>query len=187
MDFEKLVQVVAYVLKKYDGKLNYTKLIKLLYLADREALRETSVSITGSTYFSMDSGPVLSELYDFIRQNGNQRSQRIWNRFFTIENEDQYNLILTTPDIPEGKLSDYDKEILDRIINKFFDFTYGQLIDYVHSNCPEWEDPRGTSTPIYPYKILKALGKTDDEINFILEEERSYNREESILRNLANA
>ena len=47
MDIERLIQVVYYILKKYDNTLNYTKLIKLLYLADRKAIDETDSSING--------------------------------------------------------------------------------------------------------------------------------------------
>ena len=48
MNLEKLIQVTGYILKKYkETTLNYTKLIKLMYLADRESIREMNVSITG--------------------------------------------------------------------------------------------------------------------------------------------
>jgi len=38
MNMRKVIQVVGHLLQKYSGRLNYTKLIKLLYLADRKAL-----------------------------------------------------------------------------------------------------------------------------------------------------
>jgi hypothetical protein len=48
MDIEKLVQICGYVLRKYNYTLNYTKLIKLLYLADKEALSQSDHTITGN-------------------------------------------------------------------------------------------------------------------------------------------
>ena len=60
MDIKKVVQVVGYILSKYQGKLNYTKLIKMLYLADRESMRQTGYPITGDNYVSMPRGVVLS-------------------------------------------------------------------------------------------------------------------------------
>ncbi|MCA6072137.1 MAG: SocA family protein [Endomicrobium sp.] len=66
MNFKKLVQVVNYVLAKYDYRLNYTKLVKLLYISDRECLDKWGFAISGDSYHSMKQGPVLSRLYDFI-------------------------------------------------------------------------------------------------------------------------
>ena len=45
MNFKKLVQVVNYVLAKDDYRLNYTKLIKLLYISDRECLDKWDFAI----------------------------------------------------------------------------------------------------------------------------------------------
>ena len=53
MNQEKLYQSVGYLLEKYNGRLNEVKLIRLLYLADREMIRQTGDSITGDNYFSM--------------------------------------------------------------------------------------------------------------------------------------
>ena len=41
MNQEKLYQSVGYLLEKYNGRLNEVKLIRLLYLADREMIRQT--------------------------------------------------------------------------------------------------------------------------------------------------
>lgn len=41
MNQEKLYQSVGYLLEKYNGRLNEVKLIRLLYLADQEMIRQT--------------------------------------------------------------------------------------------------------------------------------------------------
>jgi len=56
MNIEKLIQTTGYILAKYNGVLNYTKLIKILYLSDRKSLSETGYSITGDSYVSMKDG-----------------------------------------------------------------------------------------------------------------------------------
>ena len=60
-NLEKLIQACNYLLKKNNYSLNYTKLIKLLYLADKESLKGAIQTISGDTYVSMDNGPVLSK------------------------------------------------------------------------------------------------------------------------------
>ena len=62
MNLSKLIQVVYYLLKKYDYFLNYTKMIKILYLVDRTSLAELGETITGDEFYAMDNGPVLSKL-----------------------------------------------------------------------------------------------------------------------------
>ncbi len=46
--------------------MSYMKLIKLLYLADREALARWGRPITTDSYVSMKHGPVLSEVLNLI-------------------------------------------------------------------------------------------------------------------------
>jgi hypothetical protein len=58
MQIEKLMQAVGYLLKKYKRRLNYTKLIKELYLTGRESLKETNQAISGDSYVNMKNGTV---------------------------------------------------------------------------------------------------------------------------------
>ncbi len=46
--------------------MSYMKLIKLLYLADREALARWGRPITTDTYVAMKHGPVLSYILNLI-------------------------------------------------------------------------------------------------------------------------
>jgi hypothetical protein len=36
-----------------------------------------------------------------------------------------------------------------------------EIRDFTHQNCPEWEDPQGSSEPIPVERIFKFLGKKD--------------------------
>jgi len=182
MDIEKLVQVVNYVLKKYDSRVNYTKLIKILYLADKKAIELTNLSITGDTYVSMNKGPVLSGLFNLLKgRDLNKESQCLWDSRFTT---DSYDLVSLSDRIPEGKLSRFEKRILDEVDAEHHSKEVWQLVDYVHANCPEWEDPGITSAPIRMASILSAVGRDKDEIEYILKEEESYNKEEKLLASL---
>src|SRR5688572_28382921 len=51
-------------------QIKYIRLIKLLYMADREAWTRYGRPITGDTYVAMEHGPVLSQTYDQIRAEG---------------------------------------------------------------------------------------------------------------------
>lgn len=184
MDVEKLIQLTYYLLQKYDNRLNYTKLIKLLYLADREAFKESGVSLSGDVYYSLDNGPVLSGLLDLIHgKYSDKDAQNLWNARFA---KDSFDLITVVDRISLAKLSEFDREILDKIDNQFHDNDYGFLIRYLHdkNNCPEWKNPNGSRFPIKIEDILANLGKSKDEIDFIMQENALYKEEEKVFASL---
>lgn len=180
-NIEKVIQACNYLIKKSNFSINYTKLIKLLYLADKESLNQSLQTITGDTYVSMDSGPVLSTLYDLIKGKGKEKDQVIWDSRFI---RDGYNLIGVTDRIPQGELSAFEMQILDKIYDHFRDYDLRKMIDYVHKECPEWEFPNGSSIPIHPEKMLESIGKTPEEIEWILEEARAFEEEETAFLSL---
>jgi uncharacterized phage-associated protein len=184
MQIEKLVQATGYLLKKYDNRrLNYTKLIKELYLSDRESINATNSAITGDTYVSMKYGPVLSNLYNLIKgRSQDDQDQIYWDSRFSTDGDD---LLANYDQYPEGKLSRAEKAIIDKIDGQFHQNRYGELIDYAHANCPEWSNPGATSTPISLADILNALGRTQEDIDWILEETRVFQEEDRIFASLA--
>jgi hypothetical protein len=52
----KATQAAARLLQNRGGRMKFLKLIKLLYLADREALSRSGRPITTDSYVSMDNG-----------------------------------------------------------------------------------------------------------------------------------
>lgn len=57
---EKATEAAARLLKLRGGAMSHMKLIKLLYLLDREAYVRWGRPVTYDTYVSMPHGPVLS-------------------------------------------------------------------------------------------------------------------------------
>jgi hypothetical protein len=56
---KKAAQAAAYLLKLHGGKMDYRKLLTLLYLADRKLLAERGRTITGDEFVNAPD----SELY----------------------------------------------------------------------------------------------------------------------------
>ena len=183
MNIEKLVQATGYLLKKYNNRrLNYTKLIKELYLADRAAIAASNSSITGDSFFCMKHGPVLGNVYSLIKGKYREPEQSYWNVRFSVDGNE---LLANFDQFPEGKLSKAEKEILDRIDGQYYQKTFGQMIDIVHEICPEWKDPGNTSVPLKLEDILTALQRTPEEIEWILEEAAAFEAEDRIFSSLA--
>lgn len=170
MNFKKLVQIVNYVLKKYDNRLNYTKLIKILYIADRECLSRWDFAISEDSYASMDQGVVLSGLYDFIRGRISDSRQIEWQNYFYKEGYDLVAKIGNEPSCDE--LSDIEKDIIDEVDSKYHSNDWTYLVDEVVHKFPEWvevkEQVKETSLPLKKEKILSVLGRKEEEIKKII-------------------
>src|SRR5580700_3266295 len=65
----KATQAAAFFLRLRGGQMHYIKLIKLLYLADREALIRWGIPFTTDRHVSMDNGPVTSRILKLITED----------------------------------------------------------------------------------------------------------------------
>ncbi len=65
-DSDKAAHAAGLFLKLRGGSMSYLKLIKLLYLLDRESFKRWGQPVTGDQYVSMKLGPVLSRVRDLI-------------------------------------------------------------------------------------------------------------------------
>src|SRR6266700_2113944 len=79
----KATQAAAQFLRLRGGGMSFIKLIKLLYLADREALIRWGRPITTDSYVSMDNGPVVNRMYSLIRDEPAPSCVNIWSRFIS--------------------------------------------------------------------------------------------------------
>lgn len=154
----KAAQVVAYFAIREGGAINVLKVTKLVYLADRKNMEKFEFPITGDNFVSMDHGPVNSLTYDCI--NGMQGEKAEWEQFVT--DRSGYTVGLARDAISEAdldQLSEAELETLGEIWTEFGGMTQYQVRDWTHDNCPEWEDPNGSSNPIPFARVFKYLGK----------------------------
>jgi len=65
---KKIIEAGAVLLGcRSQRRMSYLRLLKLLYMADRESLKETGWPIIGTQPVAMDYGPVHSEVYDLVK------------------------------------------------------------------------------------------------------------------------
>jgi uncharacterized phage-associated protein len=138
----KATQAAARLLKNRGGRMSYMKLIKLLYLADREALGHWGRPITTDKYVFMDRGPVLSHVLDRINEGSAPNDPSFWAEH--IKHSGDYCVSLDK-NPGDGKLSEAEDKVLDEIFEKFGKMTTWELVDYVHA-LPEWRNRNGSST-----------------------------------------
>ena len=158
----KATQAAAMLLKFRNGPMSYLKLIKLLYFVDREALLRWGRPVTTDSYVSMDNGPVVSRIYELIREEPDPESNAdaVWHRHIGEPRNYEVTL-LEDPGVSE--LSQAEEQLIDEIFGRFGEMSRWKLRDYSHT-LPEWSDPNGSTIPISIRDILKAGKKTDSEI-----------------------
>jgi len=174
----RVAQMAAYLLGREKGRMNYLKLIKLLYLADRESIKRHGHPISDDRYVSMDHGPVLSKTFNLIK-GAAKFAEHGWN--YWIADSADYHVALRRRASREAldELSDANLEVLLDVYAKFGKMDQWRLVDYTHRYCPEWTDPKGSSIPIEYEDIFKAFGRPPAEARRLgarLEQQRKIDR-----------
>ncbi len=178
MPFEerKATEVAAYFLRLAGGRMPYLKLIKLLYLADREALHQWGNVITTDRHVSMPHGPVVSNTYNLMIDD---RNKPFWSIYISAP-VGEYELELLRHDCPIDRLSRAEERLIQSVYARYGRMNKWRLRDYTHE-LPEWRDPNGSSLPIELEDILAAQGVEATEAESISEALRAHDREEAIL------
>ncbi len=158
--------------------MSYLKLIKLLYLLDREALLRWGRPVTTDRHVSMDNGPVVSRIYDLIREEPAPGTDPIWRHYISAPQEYEVALI-AEPLIDE--LSTAEEELIQEIFSKYGKMTRWDLVRISH-DLPEWQDPHGSAIPIEYRDILRAGKKTESEIAAVEAELESLATTEALLQ-----
>lgn len=193
-DIDKIIQITDYMIKKFGNPVNYTKLIKMLYIADKESLRLYGSTISNDKHCSLPRGPILSNLYYLIQDKAQgditEEELYYWKTFFQT---DGYKLKhVKSNDLSYTKLCKADKKVLDSIFDEFKDKDFTELIQLTHNKSifPEvkWEEaeaatsPEGKSIPITIEDILKSVGASEEEIEIITIENITQKREAEYIK-----
>ncbi len=156
----KAAQVAAYFAKAEGGSINVLKLVKLIYLADRAFMQKYDCPILNDRFVSMDHGPVNSMTLNYL--NGCEDGRDNWDRF--VSDRADHVVGLANPGISDDafdELSPAEIETLHEVWLQFRGKSGYEVRDHTHRNCPEWEDPKGSSAPIPYERVFKFLGKND--------------------------
>lgn len=166
----KVVQMAAFFGQKQGSVINVLKLTKLLYLADRESLTRYGRPITYDRPVSMPHGPVLSRALDLINGFASGAATAQWDEWMSARSDHDVEVKrkFSRPDLDE--LSDADLEILDTVWRRFGTMDPWTLRDWTHSNCREWADPQGSSTPIDDITWLRSVDTPEEKVVALADE-----------------
>ncbi|MCE9636021.1 MAG: SocA family protein [Planctomycetes bacterium] len=167
-DAVRAAESAAYVLERIpDHARTRFHVLKLLYLAEREALARYDRPICGGWYVSMPNGPVMSDVYSCMKGEATAPQQRAWDERITALSGG-YHLQRRESQLPTRRLSRADAGVLDEIVRLHGAKTYAQLWSFVHDaeHVPEYQAPSGTrKANAIPFdRLLAALGREPHSI-----------------------
>lgn len=151
----KTIQASAVLLKAEPNHcMSRLRLLKLLYIADRESLTERARPITGDCPVAMDHGPVLTNTYDLIKGESYNAPQ--WETY--IQSRGRDSVLVSEPGV--GSLSRYEIAKLHSVEHRFQNRDDWEIAEFTHT-FEEWIrniPPKGSSKAIPVEDILAATG-----------------------------
>ncbi len=155
-NFEKALQGAGVLLSLDGDQMERIRLLKLLYIADRELLAQTGRTITGDRAVAMDHGPVLSHVYDLIKGEASRAGE--WNQYIhTVGHR-----LELKKDPGRGELSRGEVQKLNELTDRYRNVDDWSLSEMTH-DFPEWRSCflEGTSNAIPWLSVLAAQGKAN--------------------------
>ncbi|HVC95569.1 MAG TPA: Panacea domain-containing protein [Pirellulales bacterium] len=171
---EKTIQAAAVLLRSEPNqRMEYLRLLKLLYIADRESLAEVRRPIIGGRPVAMDHGPLHSEVLDLVK--GAHPAEPLWSKHIR---KDGYRVELRDdPGVMELSKCEVDK--LTEVAERYASLGVWELVELTQE-FPEWREcyAKGTSTTIPMTAIIEAvhLSAERDQILQDAEEEHVLSR-----------
>lgn len=152
--FEKTRQAAAELLRLHHLRMEYIRLLKLLYIVDRELLAEAGRTLTGDKAVAMKNGPVLSTVYKLIKSEGEKNLVQDWKS--TIQ-RDGHEVVLIA-DVSCNRLTKREVNKLSEVSRRYCEVDSYELSELTH-DFQEWRDVFDTSNPnsSYPMSWEQAM------------------------------
>ena len=132
---KELVGNLIILLAKKCASLYHTKLIKLLYLIDEEAIRERGIPITWLDYKVWQYGPVDPAVF-YIRNFSEYISSETTT---SIDGNAATTIISPKKEFDDDEFSEYDLEIIEKTLVKYQNKTANELVNITHKVGSPWD------------------------------------------------
>lgn len=146
LNIDKLETIISYFAKRVDN-LFKVKLMKMLWYADSLFFKTHDVTMTGLVYCHDTMGALPIGHYKIVGlENVNKQDEEgfEYTRYHFLTNER----------IDENTLSDEEKIVLDKVINKFKTFNSQEIVEYMHDEIAYKETK---DKEIIPFSLAKKI------------------------------
>ncbi|MDR1369189.1 MAG: SocA family protein [Dysgonamonadaceae bacterium] len=162
-DILKIKAVLLYLLNKFDKEVDYIKLFKLLYLAQKNHLKLYGIPLIKDDFYTFKAGPAPSITYNICKvANGDLKDKTLKSIANSIQvNEDKiknikYVCALEKPELI--RLSKSNMNVLDFVYNKYHDHSSNKLSKIAHDSAwkKNWDDSTEKSQRIPIMDVVDA-------------------------------
>jgi len=144
MSPEKLKECLIFFVFRYSGRIQRTKLIKLVYLADVLSYRRRKKTITGVDYIYYDYGPWSSDFYDALESTPEIAEKLGFTPFGDVQyTYVQYTYRGTVPEYKFKHLIDEEVELLKEVDAEWGNRPLKAILEKVYSSPPFAESTFG--------------------------------------------
>ena len=159
---EKIIEAILHIAHNCTDLSRY-RIVKLIYLADKEHLNRFGRPITFDRMVAMENGPVPSTTYSLLKRDG--RLAINYKKLpFDFVSRGKFDYIENPKRaVDEKKLSKSDIKILDVIIKKYGQESFGTLFDITHEHSAyknAWRARDGKNS-----KVMRVEDMIEDKEN----------------------
>lgn len=162
----EMTQIACRIVEAYGGRINFFRLVKLLYVIEHFSWEKLNQPAMGGEYFSLPDGPMISESADASKPELAEHF-KIWTQHLekvksSTGRGSDIKIIKTAG---RDDLCDDLISIVDGVIKKTRYWKNDpELKDFVHA-LKEYKQPApGKRIPIETEEILVGVGKTPEKI-----------------------
>ena len=172
---DKAIAALTYLLDLSNGANDKYWLNKVMYYLERESILRFGEPMFYDNLYSMPFGPVSSSVNSGIDSADQYKKQsNAWKEHITLkENSESHDVLEICPGNYD-LLSDSEIELIEEAYEKFKDYSFFEIMNYFHTEIPEYEEVKWNDNPrrkqITYKKLLTKNGYSPEEADEISKE-----------------
>jgi uncharacterized phage-associated protein len=178
-DILKIKTVLLYLLNKYSKEVDYISIFKLLYLAQKQHLKEYGIPMFKDEFYTFKAGPAPSITYNLckiaegkaIADNNIYEQLKPYSDSINIitkkRKEKEIKYVTTNAHADLIRLSKSNIKVLDDVYEKYNMFSSSKLSNITHDSAWEkyWDGEQTKKIPLF--EIAKTLEVSDSLLEYI--------------------
>ncbi len=168
---KKIEAVVLYILQHFNDGVDYIKLFKIMYFAQRKYLATYGLTIVEDTFKARVLGPVPSLTYKVVKMAENGEGSADLKEFISSIRVDGEQKVYANAEPDMDYLADMEREELEETISKYKNMDSKELSRLSHDKayttvCERMEDDPQKDV-LTLIDIARAGGASDSMVNHI--------------------
>lgn len=127
--------------------LSLTKMLKLLYIIDYTSMKELGVPMLWVKYYAWKNGPVAKDVYFACVNTSSNDILNLCSAISVmtkpnnmVENFATARYIKPVKEFEDGNFSDYEIDLLDRIVEQYKNVSSKELVSILHKEGWGWRE-----------------------------------------------